>query len=173
MTLLEAASIAGHCKSLLAEMSVPDARKLSAFLDALLSDVVCRQVLPNAVKPFKEAFRLDFSFEPELQLHANSNDALACCCIEAAVSAPQLPGWEHRAVLFYDSFARDGLTQLLGNVRKTAWLQLKLLDGMFGERWDGMQNSSVLKVEFKNVLKPPTSLASFTCPADFCISLKL
>ena len=106
MTALEAAAAVSSGGDLLAEMSVPDARKLHAFLDSLLSDVVCRQVLPNVVKPFREAFGLDFSFEPELRLHANSNDSLASCDIEAAVTASRLPGWKHRTGLFYDSFAR-------------------------------------------------------------------
>ena len=122
MTLLEAASIACSSERLLAVMSIQDVRKMHAFLNAILSDVICKQVLPNAVKPFHDAFRLDFSFEPEIQLHANSNDNLASCDIEVTVTAPQLSGWKHRTGLFYDSFARDSLTYLLGNVRKTTFL---------------------------------------------------
>ena len=177
MTVLEAAAAVSSDGDLLAEMSVPDARKLHAFLDSLLSDVVCRQVLPNVVKPFREAFGLDVSFEPELRLHANSNDSLASCDIEATVMASRLPGWKHRTGLFYDSFARDGMTQLHGDVRKTVFLQLALLECMFG-RWEDAGgevsvNRSVLRVTFGNVLKPATSLASFECPADFCISFEL
>ena len=35
-----------------------------------------------------------------------------------------------------------------------------------------MRNSSVLRVTFGNILKPPTSLATFKCPPDLCISLE-
>lgn len=62
MTLLEAASIACSSERLLAVMSIQDVRKMHAFLNAILSDVICKQVLPNVVKPFHDAFGLDFSF---------------------------------------------------------------------------------------------------------------
>lgn len=52
--------------SMSAELSNDDARWLSEFLGILLSDVICRQVLPEAVSGLKSAFGLDFTFEPKI-----------------------------------------------------------------------------------------------------------
>ena len=116
-----------------AELSNDDARWLSEFLGTLLSDVVCRQLLPEAANSLKSAFGLNLTFEPTIQLRSKTNlpNSSARCGIVVTATAERMPGWKETARVFSSSFSQAELSFLDGDVKKEAFLKCTLLKSLF------------------------------------------
>lgn len=67
-------------------MTMPEAdvKRLSSFLDNLLTDVISRQVLPDAVNHVAKAFDLSFTFKPQINVNNDLNFCRARFTIEAS-----------------------------------------------------------------------------------------
>lgn len=61
-------------------------RRLSSFLDTLLTDVFCRQLLPEAFKSVSQMTGYEFTFRSEIQL-TNERGRINSCAIAVSVPA--------------------------------------------------------------------------------------
>lgn len=61
-------------------------RWLSSFLDTLLTDVFCRQLLPEAFKSVSQMTGYEFTFWPKIQL-SRERERINSCAIAVSVPA--------------------------------------------------------------------------------------
>lgn len=116
----------------LPKLSEDDARALSEFFDCLLSDVICQQVLPDAVKRFSKTFGISFKFKPQLIVDNNNPDACSAR-IDIDVSHPMFPDMYVVCVGkdLFSSISLAGISCPKSDMHQQCMLQLSLLDVIF------------------------------------------
>lgn len=101
-------------------------RQLNGFLDALLSDVFCRQLLPEAFTSVSRMTGYEFTFRPEIRLPKDPWQP-GCCSIAVAVSsfANQL---QQVLVIFSEPIFSGVLADFNGRERQLAYAKIVLLN---------------------------------------------